>query len=87
MTELIITRPLLMKLTFSQWLKVRRDIAKISQTDIAKRLGIRPQTVSNWENGISKPSLNPEQTQQLCEILKVHLDELVKAFKEEVEID
>lgn len=87
MTEAIITRPLLMKLTFSQWLKVRRDIADVTQTQIAKALGVRPQTISNWEKGLSKPSLNPEQTQSLCAILKVNLDELVKGFKGEVQID
>ncbi len=76
-----------MKLTFAQWLKLRRDIVQVTQADIAKALDIRPQTISNWEKGVSPPSLNPEQTQKLCLILDITLDDLVKGFKGQVGID
>lgn len=74
------------KLSFSQWLKLRRDIADIKQADIAKALNISNQAVSSWEKGISKPALNPFQTQQLCLILNISFEELVKGFNGEVEI-
>jgi transcriptional regulator with XRE-family HTH domain len=74
------------KLSFPEWLKLRRDIAKLTQGDIAKALGVTKQTISSWEKGNSKPSLNPSQTKQLCVILGITFDELVKGFNEETEI-
>jgi transcriptional regulator with XRE-family HTH domain len=76
-----------MKLSFSQWLRLRRDLANVTQAQIAKELGVRPQAVSNWEKGVSIPKLNPEQTLKLCSILKISLDELVKGYKAEVTVD
>ena len=75
------------KLSFPEWFKLRRDIAKVTQADIAKAVNISKQAVSNWEKGIAKPALNPLQTQQLCLILNVNFDELVKGFIGEVEIN
>ncbi len=74
------------KLSFPQWLKLRRDIANLTQSDIAKALNISNQAVSSWEKGIAKPALNPDQTQKLCLILNITFDELVKGFNGEAEI-
>ena len=76
-----------MKLSFGRWLKLQRDIAGVTQAQIAIALNIRPQTVSNWEKGISIPSLNPEQTRKLCLVLKINLDDLAKGFRGEVSIN
>jgi len=76
-----------MKLSFARWLKLQRDIAGVTQAQIATALEIRPQTVSNWEKGISVPSLNPEQTRKLCLILKIELEDLAKGFRGEVTIN
>ena len=46
------------KLSFSQWFKLRRDIANLTQAQIAKRLGVKPTTISNWEKGVSKSRPN-----------------------------
>lgn len=81
------TKPKQNKLSFPQWLKLRRDLARLRQIDIAKAVGVTVQAVSTWEKGTSKPSLNPEQTQQLCLILNVTFDELVKGFNGEAEIN
>ncbi len=75
------------KLSFPEWFKLRRDIAKVTQKDIAKAVNISKQAVSNWEKGNTKPALNPDQTQKLCLILKVSFEELVKGFNGEVEIN
>ena len=80
------TKPQSNKLSFPQWLKLRRDMAGLRQVDIANAVEVTVQAVSTWEKGTSKPSLNPSQTEQLCLILNVTFDELVKAFKGEVEI-
>jgi transcriptional regulator with XRE-family HTH domain len=76
-----------MKLSFAQWFRLRRDMADLTQAQIAEQLGIRPQTVSNWEKGVSILSLNPDQTLKLCRLLKVTLEELARAFRGEVGID
>ena len=77
-------KPSTMRLSFSQWFKLRRDIVGLTQTEIAKKIGVRPQTVSNWEKGVSIPSLNPEQTLILCSLLEVSLQDLVQGFKGEM---
>jgi len=74
------------QLSFPAWLKLRRDIAKLTQEDVAKALNLTKQTVSNWEKGNTKPALNPYQTQKLCLVLGVSFDDLVKGFKEEAKI-
>lgn len=76
-----------MKLSFAQWFKLRRNVADVTQAQIAKALNVRPQTVSNWEKGVSIPSLNPEQTLKLCSILKISLEDLVKGFRGEFLVD
>lgn len=58
----------------------------ITQKDIAKVLNIRPSTVSNWEKNVSKPSLYLDQTQNLCNLLKVDLNELSRAYREEITV-
>ncbi len=75
------------KLSFPEWFKLRRDIAKVTQEDIAKAVNISKQAVSNWEKGNTKPALNPDQTQKLCLILGVDFEELVKAFNGEAKIN
>lgn len=78
---------LTMKLLFAQWFRLRRELAGVTQAQVAKTLSVRPQTVSNWEKGVSIPSLNPEQTLQLCSILNISLEELVRGFRGEVTLD
>ena len=74
-------------ITFGQWLKLMRDRLDIPQTKIADALSVKAQTVSNWENGKSIPSLTPEQTRELCDLLQVNLNTLAKAYRGEVEIN
>lgn len=75
-----------MRLSFGQWFKLRRDMVGLTQTQIAKAVGVRPQTVSNWEQEVSNPSLNPEQTLILCSLLQVSLKDLVQGYKGEMVI-
>ncbi len=82
----LIIKPTTMKLPFSQWFKLRRNMANLTQAQIGKALGVQPTTISNWEKGVSIPSLNPDQTNILCSLLKVELNELAKAFRGEFEI-
>ena len=77
----------LVKITFGQWLKLRRQIVHVSQGDIAKSLNITRQSVSSWEQDKTPPSLNPRQTKELCDLLKVDLDKLVKGFEGDIDVD
>ena len=54
--------------------KMRKEKG-ISQEKLAEKLGITRQTLSNYENGITSPDL--EQSNKLCEVLEMSLDELV----------
>ena len=59
---------------FGQHIAMKRKQAGLTQNQFAERLGITPQAVSKWENGIGYPdvTLFPE----IAEILKISIDEL-----------
>lgn len=59
-----------MDLDFGQWLLLRRREIGLTQAKLAEALGIKPQSVSNWERGFSKPELSIEQIKILCTALK-----------------
>lgn len=52
-----------------------RKLKKMSQEDLAERLGVSRQTLSKWETGESVPDI--EKSKLLAEILGVSLDDLV----------
>ena len=51
-----------------------RKKCKLSQEDLAEKLGITRQTISNWELNETSPDL--KQASQLCDIFNISLDEL-----------
>lgn len=44
--------------TFGDRLADARQAVGMSQDDLAKRLGVKPKTLQNWENDISEPRAN-----------------------------
>lgn len=56
---------------FNEKLKAARKQKCLSQAALGKLIGVRTQTISNWETGKSKPNL--ETVNKLCEILDVTL--------------
>jgi len=56
-------------------LKLRKN-AKLSQENVAEKLGVTRQTVSNWELNQTTPDL--EQAKELSKLYKISLDELVE---------
>ena len=42
-------------MTISEKLKALREKKKLTQTEVAKELGISPRSYSRWENGVNKP--------------------------------
>lgn len=51
-----------------------RKKCKLSQEDLAEKLGITRQTISNWELNETSPDL--KQAFKLCDIFNISLDEL-----------
>ena len=60
---------------FGDNLKRVRKIRKISQEDLAERLGVSRQSVSKWETGENYPSMT--NIMCLCTIFKCNINELV----------
>lgn len=60
-----------------------RKRAKLSQQDLADRLGIRQKTISDWENGKSSPEMPLSTYQRLWQVLGCSVDELIQAFEQE----
>ena len=56
-------------------LKSIRIAAGITQVDLAKKLGVTKQSVSNWENGNIQPSV--EMIAKISEVLNVKTDVLL----------
>ena len=54
--------------------KLRKD-CKLSQEQLAEKVGVTRQTISNWELGETSP--NPEQLKLLSKALNVSIDELL----------
>lgn len=56
---------------FNEKLKATRKQNGLSQAALGKLIGVRTQTISNWETGKSEPNL--ETINKLCEALDVTL--------------
>lgn len=56
-------------------IKELRDIKGITQEDLAKFLGVAPQTIYKYEKGINQPDL--ETTSKIADYFNITLDELL----------
>lgn len=57
-------------------LKEIRQEKGLSQTDLAKKMGISSQAVQQFENGVRTPSL--ERAVEIAQALEITLDELIE---------
>lgn len=62
-------------MNFNDKLYELRKSSGLTQEEIAEKLMVSRQTISNWETGSASPSL--EKAIELSELFKVSLDELV----------
>lgn len=61
-------------------LKELRVNAGITQVELGKHLGVKQNTISNWETGRSRPDI--EKTAKIAEVLGVTTDEVIDCFIE-----
>lgn len=66
------------RILFGTNLKELRTKARMSQQDLANKLGVSQNTVSNWESGNREPD-SIELFLQIADIFGVTLDELLKS--------
>jgi transcriptional regulator with XRE-family HTH domain len=59
----------------ARFLKQAREVAGISQADIAERLGLEAQSISNIERGLT--GVPRKYVFKVCEILKIKNTDLV----------
>ena len=52
-----------------------RKKKKLTQTELAERLGVTDRSISNWENGKNMPDLS--LFKPLCDILDISINELM----------
>jgi putative transcriptional regulator len=50
---------------------------KMTQSDLAKITGIRPNTINEWYHEIIV-RINVEHIDRICEALNIHIDELIE---------
>lgn len=62
-------------MSFSENLLVLRNIADLSQEQLAEKLGVSRQAVSKWESGQSYPET--EKIIMICDLFKCSMDELM----------
>lgn len=70
----------MVKLTFGRWLRVRRQVMGITQSDLAKILDVTTQTVRNWEKGKTFPTLDIRLIGPFAEIIGVSVQSLINAL-------
>ncbi|GLV60034.1 hypothetical protein KDH_68570 [Dictyobacter sp. S3.2.2.5] len=58
----------------NQLLRQARRMRTWSQGDLAEHIGVAKETISRWENGVSRPQ--PQQLSRLCETFEMRPDEL-----------
>ena len=56
-----------------------RKEKKITQSELAEKLGVTDRSVSNWENGKNMPDLS--LFKPLCDILSISINELMSGEK------
>lgn len=62
-------------MTFGERVCYLRESKGWIQRDLAFRMSVKSNTISNWEKGISRPNL--DQLVQLCQVLSVTSDSLL----------
>lgn len=74
-----------MKESFGEKLKRARTQSGLKQSELAKTLGVKNTTISNWENNISKPDL--DMLSYICGVLNVKASFFLEAHPPIEDVD
>ena len=66
---------------FSERLKTLRKEARLTQVDVAEKLGISQPAYASWERGVKKPT--QDNLVKIAQVLNVSVDYLVGNLEEE----
>ena len=66
-----------------RFIAVNRKKKKLTQSDLAEKLGVTDRSVSNWENGKNMPDLS--LFKPLCDVLGITINELLSGENVEEE--
>lgn len=58
-----------------------REKMGITQSELAKKLGVTQPAIAQWENGVRKPDIY--MLKKIADVLKCTTDELLEEIKEE----
>ena len=58
-----------------------RKSSKFTQMELARKLNVKQNTISNWENGKAKPDI--QMTKKLAEVFGVSTDEVINSLLSE----
>ena len=70
-------------MSFASNLKAFRTEKKISQEDLANKIGVHPNHLSRYERGMASPSI--DVVQKISEVLDVSIDQLVLGKEQNIE--
>ena len=65
-------------------IKFFREKKNITQSELADKLCVTRQAVSNWENGKTEPDI--EMLNKIASVLEMSIEELIYGFKRETKI-
>ena len=65
-------------------IKFFREKKNITQSELADKLCVTRQAVSNWENGKTEPDI--EMLNKIASVLEITIEELIYGFKRETKI-
>ena len=61
------------------YLRKLREGQKLTQAQLAERLGVKRVTVTSWENGVNKP--RADMLLKLSDVLKCPIDYLLRKYE------
>lgn len=65
-----------MEFTLGDRLRVARGRSGLTQGQLAEALGVKTQTVGNWERDVTEPTLPLSKVRLLCDRLGISFEEL-----------
>lgn len=65
-------------------LRIRREEIKMTQKELAQKIGVEPATISKYESGMNEPNI--KNLKSIAEALDTSIDELVKEEEDKVDL-